>query len=77
MIGIRFPAEAGNFSLRHPVQTGSGPSQLPVQWILVAVSLGVKRPGRETDHSFPSSVEVKECVEVYLHCHNTYSWRGA
>lgn len=26
---------------------------------------GVKRPGREADHS--SSAEVKECVEVYLH----------
>jgi len=25
-----------------------------------ALSLGVKRPGRETDHSPPSSAEVKE-----------------
>jgi hypothetical protein len=24
MIGVRFPAGAGNFSLRHRVQTGSG-----------------------------------------------------
>jgi hypothetical protein len=24
MIGVRFPAMAGNFSLRHRVQTGSG-----------------------------------------------------
>jgi hypothetical protein len=38
---------------------------------------GVKRPGRETDHSLPSSVEVKECVELYLHSPNTPSWRGA
>jgi len=30
-----------------------------IQWIAVAVSSGVKRPGREADHSFPSSVEVK------------------
>jgi hypothetical protein len=28
---------------------------------------GVKRPGREADHSSPSSAEVKECVELYLH----------
>jgi len=27
----------------------------------------VKRPGREADHSHPSSAEVKECVELYLH----------
>jgi hypothetical protein len=29
--------------------------------------LGVKRLGRETDHSPPSSAEVKEWVELYLH----------
>jgi hypothetical protein len=37
----------------------------------------VKRPGREADHSYPSSAEVKECVELYLHSPNTPSWRGA
>jgi len=41
-----------------------------------ALSLGVKRPGREADHSPPSSAEVKECVELYLHSPNTPSWRG-
>jgi hypothetical protein len=30
-------------------------------------SLGVKRPGGEADHSPPSSAEVKESVELYLH----------
>jgi hypothetical protein len=34
-------------------------------------------PGREADHLFPSSVEVKECVELYLHFPNTPPWRGA
>ena len=29
------------------------------QWILVTLSLGAKRPGRETDHSPPSTVEMK------------------
>jgi hypothetical protein len=29
------------------------------------------------DHSPPSSAEVKECVELYLHSPNTPSWRGA
>jgi len=43
-----------NFSLRHLVQTGSGVTQPPIQWIPGALFLGVKRPGREADHSFPS-----------------------
>jgi hypothetical protein len=34
-------------------------------------------PGREADHSPPSSAEVKECMELYLHSTNTPSWRGA
>jgi hypothetical protein len=33
--------------------------------------------GREADHSPPSSVEVKERVELYLHSPNMHSWRGA
>jgi len=32
----------------------------PIQWIRGALSSGVKRPGREADHSPPSSAEVKE-----------------
>jgi hypothetical protein len=59
---FRVPAEAGNPSLHHRVQTGSTaspPSQLPIQWVIGALSLGVKRPGLEADHSSPSSVEVK------------------
>jgi hypothetical protein len=34
-------------------------------------------PGREADHSLPSSAEVKEWVELYIHSPNTPSWRGA
>jgi hypothetical protein len=64
--GVRFPAGAGNFSFHLCVQTGSG-----------ALSLGVKRPGRVADNSPPPSAEVKECVGIYLHSHNTSSWRGA
>jgi hypothetical protein len=41
-------------SLRHRVQTGTGTTQSPIQWVP-----GVKRPGRETDHSPPSSTEIK------------------
>jgi hypothetical protein len=42
-------------------RTALGPTQPPIQWVLSgAVSLGVKRPGREADHSPPSSAEVTE-----------------
>jgi hypothetical protein len=37
-----------------------GPTQLPVQWVPWALSTGVKRLGRETDHSPPASAEVKK-----------------
>jgi hypothetical protein len=33
--------------------------------------------GRKADQSPPSSAEVKEWVELYLHSSNTLSWRGA
>jgi hypothetical protein len=54
-----------------------GPTQPPMQWVPGALYLRVNWPGRETDHSPPSSVEVKEWVELYLHSPNTPSWRGA
>jgi hypothetical protein len=36
-------------------RTALGPTQPPTQWVRGALSLGVKRPGREADHSPPSS----------------------
>jgi hypothetical protein len=36
-----------------------GPIQPPIQWLPRALSLGVKRSGRESDHSPPSTAEVK------------------
>jgi hypothetical protein len=40
-------------------RTALGPTQPPIKWVPGALSLGVKRPGREADHSLPSSAEVK------------------
>jgi hypothetical protein len=34
--------------------------QPPIQWVLGALTLGIKRPGREADHSPSSSADVKE-----------------
>jgi hypothetical protein len=50
---------AGNFSLHHRVQNGSGTHLASYPMVPGALSLGVKRPGREADHSPPSSAEVK------------------
>jgi hypothetical protein len=52
------------------------PTQPPIQWVPEALSLGVKRQGREADHSPPSSAEVKKCVELYIHSPNRPSWSG-
>jgi hypothetical protein len=74
---IRFPAGAGNFSLHHRVQNGSGahPASYPAR--TRGFSLEVKRPGREADHSPRTSAEVKVWGELYLHSPNMLSWRGA
>jgi hypothetical protein len=37
-----------------------GSTQPPIKWVLGALSLAVKQPGREADHSPLTSVEVKE-----------------
>jgi hypothetical protein len=36
------------------------PTQPPIQWVLGALSPGVKRQWREADHSPPASAEVKK-----------------
>jgi hypothetical protein len=58
---------AGNFSLLYRVSTDSGahPVSFPVG--TEALFPGVKQSWREADHSPPSSADVKECVELYLH----------
>jgi hypothetical protein len=58
-------------------RTDLGPTQPPIQWVKRALSLGIKRPGYEADHSPPSSAEVKEWVKLRLHFPNSPSWRGA
>jgi hypothetical protein len=41
-----------------------------------SLSLGVKPPERETDHSLPSNAEVRKAWS-YTSTPNTLSWRGA
>jgi hypothetical protein len=48
------------FSLLHVVQTDSGVHQASYPMDMGGGSPGIKRPGREADHSPPSSAEVKK-----------------
>jgi hypothetical protein len=64
---VWFPAGAENFSLHHRLQNGSGTHPASYPMGTRGSFPGVKRLGREADHSPPSSAEVKEWVELYLH----------
>jgi hypothetical protein len=60
-----FRRRLGIFIFTIASRTSLGPTQLHNQWVPGALSLGVKRPGREVGP--PSSAEVKEWVELYFH----------
>jgi hypothetical protein len=73
---FRFPAGAGNISLHHRVQNGSGahPASYPM-------SIRCSFPGGKAAGAWswppPSIAEVKEWVALYLHSPSTASWLGA
>jgi hypothetical protein len=66
----------GNFFLTTEFRTALGPTQPPIQWVPGALSLEIRWPGREADHSLPSSVEVKMSGAIPP-LPNTPSSRGA
>jgi hypothetical protein len=74
--GVRFPARARVFLFFIASSPALGPTQLPIQWVLGALSMGVKWPGREAAHSPPSCEDVKNggAVPPFLH---TSSWHAA
>jgi hypothetical protein len=59
MIGGFVSAGAGNFSLHHRVQIGFGAHSASYSMGTRSFSLEVKRQGRESNHSPPSSAKVK------------------
>jgi hypothetical protein len=65
--GVRSPTEAEDFSSPLCVQTGSGahPTSCTVG-TGGSFPGGKARPGRDADHSPPSSAEVKKEQELYL-----------
>jgi hypothetical protein len=56
--------------------TPQGPDRSYIQWVPGALSPGVRRPGREADHSLPSNAEVKNGRGLHPLPH-TSLWRGA
>jgi hypothetical protein len=62
--GFRVPIGSGIFSMSSGPALGS--TQAPIQWVLGALSSGIKWPGRETDHSPPASPEAKK-IWIRLH----------
>jgi hypothetical protein len=75
--GVESRQRPGIFLYTIASRPALGPTQPLTQWVPGSLSLGVKRPEREADHSSPSSAEVKVCVELYFHSPNTPSWHGA
>jgi hypothetical protein len=61
------PGRVKNFLLSTLSRPTLGSTQPPIQWVQWAISLGVKRPGREAEHSPPTSAEVKKNVGLYIH----------
>jgi hypothetical protein len=59
VLGFDSRRRLGIFLFTTAFRTVLGPSEPPIQWIPGALSLVVKRPEREADHSPPSSAEVE------------------
>jgi hypothetical protein len=73
VIGFDFRRRLGIFLFATASRTALGPNQPSIQWITRALSLRVKRPGREADRSLPYSVEIKNAwsyifaLPIFLH----------
>jgi hypothetical protein len=74
--GFEYRQEVGIFLFTTASRPAPGPTQRPIQCVPGALSHGGKMAGAWSS-SLSSSVEVKECVGLYLHFPNTPSWRGA
>jgi hypothetical protein len=59
VLGFDLRRGLGIFLFTTVSRTALGPTQPPIQWVPGDLSLGVKRSGREADHSPPFRAEVK------------------
>jgi len=77
MIRIQFLVGEENFSLWHHVQTISGAHRASYPMGTGGSFPGAKWLGHEANPSPPSSVDVKECVDLWFHSPNTPPWCDA
>jgi hypothetical protein len=75
-VGVRVPVESRIFSSPPCPDRLWGPPNHLIQWVPVALSPGVKRPGREADYSPSASAEVKK-MWIYTFTPHTPSRRSA
>jgi hypothetical protein len=69
----RFPSGGRNvFSPKHPLRLW--PNKHPTHWVLTVLSLGIKWPGSEADHSPSSSAEVRN-EWSYISTSHSASWQ--
>jgi len=66
----------GNFLFTTASRPALGHFQPFIKLVPGSLSLGIKRPGLEANHSLPSSAEVKN-VWDYTSTSSTSSWHGA
>jgi hypothetical protein len=59
-VGSSSPIRVKNFIFSMSSRSALGPIQPPIQWLPATISPGVKLPGREADHSPPTSAEFKK-----------------
>jgi hypothetical protein len=59
VLGFDLKQGLGIFLFTTVSRPAMGPTQPPIQWVLVALSLGVKCPTYEADYSPPTGAEVK------------------
>jgi hypothetical protein len=57
-VGVGVPVGSRIFSMSS--RPALGPTRPPIQWVPGTLSPGIKRQGREADHSPPTSAEVKK-----------------
>jgi hypothetical protein len=55
---VSSPSKGKRFFSSAQLTSDLRPTNPPIQWVAGALSAEVKRPGREADHSSPSSVDV-------------------
>jgi hypothetical protein len=66
--GSPSPSGVKNFLFSTLSRKALGPTQSPIQWVPGVISPAVEQPGREADHSLPTSAEVKK-MWIYMSVH--------